>query len=331
VRKRRIYPLLGLVAGVCIWLAGASPRVVGQAGALSITDRILLTLANSIGREARYGSGDLPEIRNRPDFMIDEESGGEGQGGGAYAYSFRSQEGSFSGSGYFKIASPARSRETRPEEGWQALPADETTGAAVLFRKVRRSEVVAYNEVEVTAAKGSFVLTVSLRRPPGEASDAAREAAREAFSRLLENARKYGLLFRIQLEFLDDRSGEPLEEDALLNVRGAPDEETTVRLRLRAVDSKGAALPNVKAYLIKLKGALGPLARLEGASFNSAKGQYEIQDPPAEGPVVSVVFPGLRSRDFASALERDAGLRRGFGIVLNVEATFKDLKEEKEP
>jgi hypothetical protein len=299
--------------------------------ALNLTDRILLTLANSLSPEYQYGPKDLKDIKERPDFMIDEESGAEGRGLGAYAYSFRSQEGPFSGSGYFKIASPARYRPPKENEGWGLLGKEEATGTEVWFRKVRKSETVNYNEVEATLVKGNFVLTASFRRPAEEPAAQARQMAEESFARLLDNARKYGLLYRILVELVDESAGEPLPEDSLLNLKGQDDEETSVRLRLREADFQGKPLENVEVYTIKLGGFLGKYARLEGAAFNQAKKQYEVHDPPADGIQVSVVFPAMKEGNFAKALEQDATMRRGFGIVLNVEATFKAAEKGGKP
>jgi len=180
-------------------------------------------------------------------------------------------------------------------------------------------------------AKGNLVLTVSFRRPAEEPSGEARKIAEESFARLLDNARKYGLLYRILVELVDESSGEPLPEDSLLNLRGQDEEETTVRLKIRAADFQGKPLENVEAYALKLQGFLGKFARLEGAAFNQSKNQYEVHDPPDEGIQVSVVFPAMKEGNFAKALEQDATLRRGFGIVLNVEVTFKTAEKGGKP
>jgi hypothetical protein len=324
MKKRFASVLILLLSLTALWLSGHPPSAELQGAAeLDLTDRILLTLANSLSEDYQYGPRDLPDIKERPDFLIDEETGEEGLGRGSYAYSFRSEVGNFASSGYFKIAALSHYRAPKEEEGWGRLNSDDATGADIWFRKVRPSEVVSYNEVEVTAAKGNLGLTVSFRRPLGEPAEDARRIALEAFLRLIENARKNGLLFRILAEWIGDGAAEQLEENALLNIRGRENEETRVRLRIKAVDHLGTPLANVEMYAVTLKGFLGRHARIEGASFNREKGRYEIHDPPEDGARVLVVFPALDDAEFAAALDQDGGLRSDFGIVLDVDVMFK--------
>ncbi len=296
---------------------------------LNLTERIVLTLANSLeGDEYQYGPDDVSGLVEKAEFLIDEESGEKGEGKGVYAYSFRTQMGGFFGSGYLRIASPSRHVEPKAEEGWELLGEDSETGAGVWFRKIRRSEAIRYNEVQASSRKGNLVLTASLRRPPDETATEARRVILEYFGHLLSNATQYGILSRIVIELLSEEKGQALPGGAVVNIRGSDADETAVRFRVYAADNKGEPLANVDYYAIKLKGALGKFARLEGAAFNQQKNQYEVHDPPKEGIEVGVVFPALNDKEFAGALEQDAKMRAGFGITLDVEATFKP--EEKE-
>jgi len=289
---------------------------------LNRTDRILLTLADSLDPRARYGPDDLAAIRERPDFRIDEDSGTSGEGKGSFAYSFRFAVGGFSASGYLKIVSPPAAPGDA-EEGWTDLGIDGPTGAAVRFRKVRKSESVSFNEVAAELTKGNLTFAVGLRRPPDEPDAAARREALAFFARLLDNARRHGLLFRIVLRVLDPEQDEPLGENGLFNSPGREDEETAISLKIAAVDDRGAVLPDVDIYAIRLSGFLARFARIEKAVWSQAKGRYEVRHPPQDGAEIRLIYPALSNREFAQALRQDETRRRGFGIVLNVDAEFK--------
>jgi hypothetical protein len=290
---------------------------------LNRTDRILLTLADSLDPRARYGPGDLAAMRERPDFGIDEDAGTSGEGRGSFAYSFRFSIGSFASSGYLKIVSPPSAPGGAAEEGWIDLGTDVPTGAAVRFRKVRRSEAVSFNEVAAELTKGNLTFAVGLRRPPDEPEAGARREILAFFGRLLDNARRHGLLFRIVLRALDPEEDEPLAENGLLNSPGREDEETAISLKVAAVDDRGAVLPDVDLYAIRLDGFLARFARIEKAAWNQAKGRYEVRQPPGDGAEIRLIYPPLSNREFAQALRQDETRRRGFGIVLNVDAEFK--------
>lgn len=319
---------------VMVWGLTAPPGAEARdLGDLNLTERIILTLANSLSLEHQSTPDDMPRLRQMVDdgeIFVDEEEEERGQGKGMYAYSFPLEIADFRGNGYFRVASQARYRAPEEEKGWRLLGEDDGTEAKVWFRTVRTA-AVSYNEVEASLSKGNFVLTVSLRRPPGESADEARTTVLKRFLVLLENAKRYGILANILIELVDggdQEQHEPLEPNALLNVPGRESEETALRLRIYAADPTGAPLPNVDCYTIELKGFLGPYATLEGAAFNDAKKRYEVHDPPATGALVNLIFPSFNNTVFAKALEQDAAMDSGFGIVLEVDAEFKPERRE---
>jgi len=300
---------------------------------LNLTERIILVLANSLSPEHQRGPDDTPELMQMVEdgeIFVDEEKEEKGQGKGMYAYSYPVKIGEFRGTGYFRIASQARYRSPGEEEGWRMLGEDNDTGAKVWFRTVRAGEVN-YNEAQASLSKGNFVLTVSQRYPPGESQSEARSAILKRFRMLLENAKRYGILANIVIELVDEEGRsdkEPLEDNALLNVPGRDSQETAIRFRIYAADHKGNPLTNVDYYTIELKGFLASYATLRGAAFDQGKKRYEIHDPPEIGAVVEVVFPALKSEAFARALEQDAAMEEGFGIVLEVDVEFKPERRE---
>jgi hypothetical protein len=282
---------------------------------LNLTERITLTLANSLSQEYQYGPDDVGELAKRADFYIDDREG-------VYSYSFRTRVGEFSGSGYYRIASPTRHRRPKTEEGWRALTGDRKTGAEVWFREVRKSDAETYNEVQASLVSGNFALTASVRRPASESAERATQVILERFGRLLDNARRYGI------ELVKGEKGEPLADGGLLNVLGAEKEQSRVRFRVYAADSRGSPLANVDYYVIKLSGFLGEFARVEGAAFNEEKGQYEVHNPAEEGAEVVLIIPAFESTEFAGAMARDAKMKSGFGITIGVDAIFKPEKKE---
>jgi hypothetical protein len=323
-------------AFVTLWVGASYPSTappphVPDIQGLNRTARILLTLADSLNPQYRYGPGDLAGIRERPDFLIDEDSGTPGEGKGSFAYSFRFNIGEFASSGYLKIFSLPSTPSEQPEEGWNDLGVDSPTGAGVQFRRVRKSAAVGFNEVSAVSAKGNLMFAVSLRRPPGETEAAARQAVLGFFARLLENAGRYGLLYRIRVLVMDAEEGEPLADNAVLNSAGRENEETSIPLKIAAVDDQGKVLPDIDYYTIRLNGFLGRFARIEGAVWNWEKGLYEAHNPAADGAEIRLVYPALADANFSQALRQDEIRREGFGIVLNVDAAFKPARQGEKP
>jgi hypothetical protein len=327
-----------LVIVLAVFLATLSlpPRSMVQArelADLNLTERIILVLANSLSPDYQSEPDDMPKLMlmvEDGEIFLDEEEEEQGQGKGMYAYSFPREVADFVGSGYFRIASQARYRKPEEEKGWGLLGEDDATEAKVWFRRVR-TDAISYNEVEASLSKGNFVLTVSQRCPPGESAEEARTTILKRFRVLLENAKRYGILADILIELVDEGDEEerkPLEQNALLNIPGGESAPTAARFRIYAADHTGAPLPNVDSYTIELKGFLGPHATLEGAAFNPAKKRYEIHDPPAAGALVTLIFPSFSNNAFAKALEQDAAMDSGFGIVLEVDAEFKPERRE---
>ena len=113
----------------------------------------------------------------------------------------------------------------------------------------------------------------------------------------------------------------PLAEGTLVNILSQETEETRVSFRIYSLDYQDNRLTNIDCYIIKLRGALGKFARIEKAVFNEEKHQYEIHDQ-AEAEV-DLVFPAFSNKAFAQALQEDAQMRSDFGIVIDVDVTFK--------
>lgn len=328
-----------VIPAILLWCAGLRVLTIPSGvqardlGDLNTTERIVLTLANSLSPDYQSTPDDMPKLMQMVDdgeIFVDEEEEDRGQGKGMYAYSFPLEVADFRGNGYFRIASQARYRSPEEEKGWRLLGEDDGTEAKVWFRTVR-TPAVSYNEVEASLSKGNFVLTASLRRPPGESADDARTAILKRFRVLLENAKRYGILANVLIELVDEGDQDeqqPLEQNALLNIPGRESNETAVRFRIYAADHTGAPLSNVDYYTIELKGFLGSHAIIEGAAFNEAKKRYEIHDPPATGALVSLIFPSFSNTGFAKALEQDAVMDSGFGIVLEVDAEFKPERRD---
>jgi len=298
--------------------AGPAPPGNGERPDLTRTERILLALANSLSPDYQYGPEQLADIAGRPDFQIDEAAGAQGEGQGVYAYSFRSDIGGFAASGYFKISAASGAALVRGA-GWEDAGRDAASGAEVSLRRVRRTQDAPFNEVEARLTKGGLVLTVSLRRPPEEAPAASRKAALALFVRLLDNARRYGLLFRIRIVLADQPNADIWPENGLLNSAGRPKDETVLSLRLEAVDDQGRSLTGVSRFVIHVMGRLAGFARIEGA-VRKADGLYEVPDPGPNGAVIRLAYPALDDPKFSKALGEDQALRTGFGIVLNVDA-----------
>ena len=310
-----------LAASVLICLVVALPAVQGrQVADLNLTERIALTLANSISEEYQYGPDDVGDLLDRPDFYLDEEEG-------IYTYSFRikgarhPRYGTFDGSGYYRIASPTQYRKPKTEEGWRLLGEDEETRALVWFREVRKSETQKYNEVQASLKSGNLTLTVSLRRPTEEPAAEAEKVVLERFNQLIDQARRYGILCRIVIEMVSEGEMRPLAEGALVNILGQEAEETRLSFRIYSLDYQDNRLTNIDFYIIKLRGALGKFARIEKAVFNQEKHQYEIHDR-AEAEV-DLIFPAFANKAFARALQEDARMGSDFGIVIDVDVTFK--------
>ena len=319
---------------VGIWVLTAPSGVQARdLGDLNMTERIVMTLANSLSPDYQTSPDDMPKLMQMVEdgeIFVDEEEEEKGQGKGMYAYSFPLEVADFRGNGYFRIASQARYRAPEEEKGWRLLGEDSDAEAKVWFRTVRTA-AVSYNEVEASLSRGNFVLTASLRRPPGESADEARTTILKRFRLLLENAKRYGILANVLIELVNGggrEEQEPLEQNALLNIPGGESNETAVRFRIYAADHTGAPLPNVDYYTVELKGFLSPYATIEGAAFNAAKKRYEVHDPPATGALVSLIFPSFSNKVFAKALDQDAAMDSGFGIVLEVDAEFKPERRE---
>ncbi len=328
---------VAMIVGFAIttaWIA-PSPLQARELEDLNLTERIILVLANSLSPDYQSGPEDMPGLMQMVedgDIFVDEEEEEAGQGKGMYAYSYPLKIGDFRGSGYFRIASQARYRKPEEEEGWRSLGEDGGTGADVWFRTVRTG-AVSYNEIQASLSKGNFVLTTSMRRPAGESASQSQEIILERFNVLLENARRYGILANIAIMLVgedEEEDQEPLEENALLNIPGRDSQESAIRFRIHATDHKGTPLTNVNYYTIELKGFLASYARLQGAAYNEKKERYEIHDPPVSGAVVDVAFPALKNGAFAQALEQDATMSEGFGIVLEVDAEFKPERRPSE-
>lgn len=306
-----------LFPGCLMVFYAASARELAD---LNLTERITLTLANSISQEYQYGIDEVGDLMRRSDFYIDEEEG-------IYSYSFRIKEayhpryGTFDGSGYYRIASSIWYRKPKTEEGWEFLGEDEKTGAMVWLRGVQKSRAEKYNEVQASLKRGNLTLTVSLRRPSEELPEESEEAVLERFNTLIENAKKYGILCRIIIEMVEKDQTLLLADNTLVNIPGRKNKETQVPLRIYTVDYKGSPLSNIEYYGIKLEGTLGQFARIENATFNEEKHQYEVYDA-AEAHVI-LVFPALEEEEFFRALEEDENLREGFGIGVNVNVAFK--------
>ncbi len=290
---------------------------------LNLTQRIALTLANSLSDRYQFGPGEVKELMSRPDIYLDEQQG-------VYSYSFRFTADTFQGSGYFRIAEPVGYRRPKTEEGWNLQAEDKDTGARVWFRQVRKSEVVRYNEVEATLENSRFILTASLRRPAEEPALQAQQEILGRLNRLISNARRYGLLTSVVLEWVRGEGGQALGPEQLLNIVGQAKKETRVRFKMYAVDAQGLRLPGVDYYSIKLKGLLGSFARLEGATFNPKLEQFEVHDPPAQGAQVVLIIPSLDDAAFGPALEENSRRSDDFGIVLDVDATFKSERKGAE-
>ena len=310
-----------LATSVLICLVVALPAVQGREVVdLNLTERITLTLANSISEEYQYGPDDAADLMDRPDFYLDEEEG-------IYTYSFRikgarhPRYGTFDGSGYYRIASPTQYRKPKTEEGWRLLGEDEETRALVWFREVRKSETQKYNEVQASLKSGNLTLTVSLRRPMEESPAEAEKVILERFGQLIDQARRHGILCRVVIEMVSEEEIRPLAEGALVNILGQEAEETRVPFRIYSLDYQDNRLTNIDCYIIKLRGALGKFARIEGAVFNEEKHQYEVHDQ-AEAEV-ELVFPALAEKAFARALEENSQMRSGFGIIIDVDVSFK--------
>lgn len=318
ILRFRALLLLGFLA---LWLFPGAD-ICGAQGTkdLTLTQRIALTLANSMSDKFQYGPPDVADLMQRPDFYLDEDEG-------MYSYSFRTKVGSFLGSGYFRIASPSQYKAPKTEEGWKLLGEDRDTLAKIWFREVRKSEAVSYNEIEATLSKGNFVLTASLRRPPDESAGDTREVILERFAGLISNAKRYGILSNILVEMIGGDVSERVEDGALLNILGKDNDETRVVFRICAADYQGKPLANVDFYTIKLGGFLGQFARVEGAEYNRAKSQYEVHEPPRSGARVELVFPALNAREFAAAMGENARIQDDFGITFEVDATFKPEKK----
>jgi hypothetical protein len=314
----RVLTLACLFAGQLVIVPSVSAREISD---LNLGERTALTLANSISEDYYYDPDDVADVLRRPDFYIDEEEG-------VYSYSFRVKEayhpryGTFDGSGYYRIASSVRYAKPKTEEGWILSEEDETTNALVWFREIRKSQTQHYNEVQASLQSGGLTLTVSLRRPAEEPVQEAKEVVLERFNTLLENAKKYGILCRVVVERVENNEQvKALPDRALVNTLGDENEETRMFLRIYTVDYKDTPVSNIDYYELKLKGALGGFARVENASFNEEKGQYEIHEV-AEATIV-LVFPALEQEQFAHALKEDENLREGFGIRLDIDVTFK--------
>jgi hypothetical protein len=322
MKEREKVPRMVVWGSVVVFVLAALPAFSArEMEDLNLTERIVLTLANSMSREYQYEPDDVSRLMKRADFYIDEERGSEGQGKGLFSYSFRTRVGDFSGSGYFRIASPALYRKPKTEEGWSFLGEDSETKASVWSREVERSRAEKYNEVEASLKRGNLVLTVSLRRPPEESASEGREAVLRRFGMLVENARRYGILCRVVIEMVSGEEGRELADGCLLNVPGRESDETRMSFRIYTVDHKGDRLANIDRYVITLGGFLGKFARIEGAAFNRQKNQYEVTGRPEVA--VRLVFPAVKDREFAQAMRQDAKMRSGFGIVVDVDVTFK--------
>jgi hypothetical protein len=302
---------------IIIWLFASVPAIEArEIEDLNLTERITLTLANSISERYQYGADDVGELMERADFYIDEEEG-------IYSYSFRIRVDSFRGSGYHRISSLARYPKPKTEEGWRLLGEDPETRTKVWFREVRRSEADVYNEVQASLKSGNLALTVSLRRPAEEPPSQAQKVILERFRRLIDNAQRYGILSRIVIAMVSREELRPLTDNALVNILGRRAEETRVRFRVYAVDYQGNRLANVEYYAFKLGGFLGRFARLEGAgvSFNAEKNQYEVHG--LQEAEVNLIFPAFKDKEFAKALEKDEKMQSDFGITLDVDVAFK--------
>jgi hypothetical protein len=320
-----------MIAVVWLW-AGVQVAQATLLEDLTLTQKIVLTLANSLSPDYQSTPNDMSRLMERVaegEIFVDEE-GEAGQGTGTFAYPFQTGIGGEVRSGYLRIASPHRHPELETEQGWRALAEETGTGAKVWFRKVE-TPAVTYNEVEASLAQGAFVLTVSERRPVEESPAEARTAILKRFDVLLENARRYGLLSDITVELVDgdsDEKGIALSNNDLVNIRGRDTQETSARFRICATDSSGRPLPNVDYYSIQLKGFLARHASVRGAIFNAEKNRYEVHDPPSTGALVDLSFPALKDEEFARDLKQDSRMASDFGIVLEVEAAFKpEIKE----
>ena len=320
-----------IVVSVCLVTGLLAPMSLARARGLedlNLTERIVLVLANSLSPDYQSGPDDMPELMQMVedgDIFVDEEEEEAGQGKGMYAYSYPMKIGDFRGSGYFRIASQARYRKPEEEEGWRSLAEDGGSGAKVWFRTIRTG-AVSYNEVQASLSKGNFVLTTSMRRPAGESASQARGIILEQFNVLLENAKRYGILSNIVIEFAKEEKAERLGYNDLLNILCRQSGATAVPFKVYAEDYKRNRLPNVDFYTIKVEGFLARHAKFEGASYNKEKERYEIHNAPVEGAQVVLILPPLRDGGFANDLEQNELLSSDYGITLEVDAVFKPEK-----
>ena len=293
---------------------------------LSRPERIVLTLGNSISEQYQYQADDLEQLAQRPDFYIDEPEG-------IYSFSFRLKEaehpqyGRYDGSGYYKIDVPRHYRDPEVTEGWEPVKEPSETPVKVWFREVRESSDESFNEVRAFLNTGNLVFTVSLRRsvqePPGE----ARDVALARLDKIIENAKRYGLLSRVVIELVGETEPQSLDEGAVANYRVERSGETRVRMRVRAEDYEGRPLDNVAYFTVSLKGDLARFARIEEALFNEKEQRYEVHFPRQGVADVTLVMPAADNEEFAEAIDANDLLTEDFGITLEADVVLKPKEQ----
>lgn len=311
--------LHNVLTAAMVWafcLPGSASQIEA-APDLDLGGRIVLTIAATANPDVDFTADDLDALQERGDIYIDEDQG-------LYLYTYPLETRGFEGSGYYRIASPTQFKKPKTEEGWDLLDETVPGGATIWFREVSRSGAEPYNEVQASAKKGKLVLTTSMRRPPNEPREQAEAAIAKDFQLFLEMGKKYGIISRLVIEQLQasDPERQQLDDGALINVLGQGQQENRVSFRLYALDNDGGVDRNVDYFSIKIGGMLAPHAKVEGATYNTEKAQFEIHGA-ADARFV-LVFPGMETPGFAEALaayaERDGG---DGGFTLDIEANYE--------
>jgi len=306
----------------CLVIGLAAPIHARSIEELNLSERITLTLANSISPDYRFGPDDIEALMRRMDFYADP-------GEGIYTYSFRIQEGNFTGRGYYRVAEPGNYPKPKSDEGWVYMGEDRESGAKVWFREMRKARVAPYNEVQASVER-NLVLTTSMRRPAEESREKAREAVLERVTEFIKNARLHGILSRVEVELVGAERTEQVADGGLLNLLGRERQATSVLFRVYALDHQERPAVNVDKYIIKLGGFLGRFASIEGATFNAKKERYEVPAAQGGGADITLVIPAMAAGEFARALEQNAVLKEGYGIVVDVNAAYRSPRGDRQ-
>ena len=276
---------------------------------LGLTERIILTLANSVRPDYQYNPDDVNDLMQQGDVYIDEEQG-------IYTQTFREKIGDFKSSGYYRIATPSLTDVPKEEKGWIPLEGGRDSEAGFWYRDVRNTQTGDYNEIQAELDGGNLILTVSMRRSAAEPAGQAQQDIAQRFQVFLENAVRYGLFNQVVVEFMTGQGEAAVAQGDFLNVIGSEDESTRLNFKVYAVDGKGNRLANVDLFSVKFMGSLGQYAHLENGQFNEEKGYYEVRGGPET--LLTIILPPFKDERFADALEADAKKTTGFGLDIDV-------------